>query len=115
MPIDYSKYPDDWKVISKFVRIDRAKNQCECIGECGLHKDHLGTRRCSEINGQQAKYALGKIVLTTAHLCHDTHCRDLRHLRAMCQRCHLRYDADLHREHAKKTREMKSGQMRLLE
>lgn len=34
-----------------------------------------------------------KVVLTVAHLCQDPRCGDLGHLRALCQRCHLQYDA----------------------
>lgn len=33
------------------------------------------------------------VVLTTAHLCQDPRCSDLDHLRALCQRCHLTYNA----------------------
>lgn len=107
-------YPKDWKEISEWVRFKRAKGRCECRGECGLHKDHPGPRRCEERNGKKAKWARGKVVLTTAHLCHGVSCRNKRHLRAMCNRCHLRYDVKLHVHHARLTRERKSGQMRLL-
>jgi hypothetical protein len=34
-----------------------------------------------------------KCVLTIAHLCQDPRCDNLDHLRALCQRCHLTYDA----------------------
>jgi hypothetical protein len=29
MPMDYSKYPSNWKEISKRIRFDRAGNKCE--------------------------------------------------------------------------------------
>ena len=95
MPFDRTKYPKDWPAISKRIR-ERSGGQCECIGECGLHKTHPGPRRCIERNGHAAQWAKGKIVLTVAHLNHDgMDCRD-ENLKAMCQRCHLRYDQDLH-------------------
>jgi hypothetical protein len=77
-------------------------------------------RRCTERQGAAAVFAGGRIVLTTAHLnakggpcaC-DPLCCNLAHLRAMCQRCHLRYDHPRHMSNARRTRERKSGQARL--
>lgn len=92
MPVDYSKYPKDWKAISKAIR-ERSGGQCECEGECGLHKTNPGPRRCTEINGTKAKFAKGKIVLTVAHLDHSTTNNVPSNLKALCQRCHNRYDA----------------------
>ncbi|KKK57498.1 hypothetical protein LCGC14_3053880 [marine sediment metagenome] len=90
MPIDYKKYPVDWGMI-RFRILKRAENRCECIGECGLHST---TGRCIEINNTKAKYAKGKVVLTIAHLDHDESNKKIKdnRLKAMCQRCHLRYD-----------------------
>ena len=100
MPVDYGKYPKDWKGISKAIR-ERAGNRCECVGECGLHGE---TGRCTERNGEPAKWAKGKIVLTVAHLNHTPmDCRP-ENLKAMCQRCHLRYDHDLHQQNSYQTR-----------
>lgn len=93
------RYPKDWKEIVGRVKA-RAKNQCECEGECGLHPQ----KRCEEINGQPAKWAKGKIVLTTAHLDHTPETRDEAKLKAMCQRCHLRYDMGMHMQHSYETR-----------
>jgi hypothetical protein len=97
------EYPKDWKKIVARVA-KRSKGRCECVGECGLHKDHPGPRRCVERNGQSAKWAKGKVVLTTAHLCHDSMCSNMRHLKHMCNRCHLRYDVKQHMQNAAKTR-----------
>ena len=97
------RYPKDWKLISKRIR-ERSGGQCECIGECGLHRTHPGPRRCIERDGQPAKWAKGKIVLTVAHLDHTPeNCTD-DNLKAMCQRCHLRYDMELHQQHSYETR-----------
>lgn len=90
MPIkDKSKYPKDWKEISEFIRFTRAKGRCECTGECGLHHN----RRCIEEHNKQAHYAKGKVILTVAHLDHDPGHSEHDNLKAMCQRCHNRYDA----------------------
>ena len=91
MTIDYSRYPKDWKQIRERI-LKRADNRCECLGECGLHHD----RRCIEVNREEANYANGNIVLTIAHLDHDEENHDVKddRLKAMCQRCHLRYDVD---------------------
>lgn len=115
MPMKRSDYPPDWPDIVKRIRA-RAGGRCECRGECGLHNRTGGPRRCEELDGQKAKWARGQIVLTVAHLNHyPPDCRD-ENLRAFCQRCHLRYDAPLHRRNAATTRQRKqevAGQGRL--
>src|SRR3990167_9714971 len=109
MPIkDRSRYPKDWSLISVRIK-DRARWLCECKGECGLHPNV----RCIELHKQKAKFAKGKIILTVAHLNHKPEdCRE-ENLRAMCQRCHLRYDLSLHIVNARKTRDAKNPQMKL--
>ena len=113
MPIDYKKYPPDWKAkIVPAIR-GRSDGRCECMGECGLHP----AKRCVEINTTPAIWAKGKIVLTVAHLCHDTHCRKKKHLRDMCQRCHNRYDNPNRMKNARRNktfRKEKAGQLRLV-
>ena len=96
-PSEKARYPKDWKAISLRIRA-RSGGQCECEGECGLHRVHPGPRRCTEFNGFKAEWAKGKVVLTVAHLDHQPeNCAD-ENLKAMCQRCHLRYDAKHHTE-----------------
>ncbi len=108
MPFIKSRYPKDWPAISKRIR-ERSGGRCECEGECGLHRTHPGPRRCEERNGQPAKWAKGTIVLTVAHINPpESDCRD-ENLKAMCQRCHLRYDHDLHQLNARKTRRAKKA------
>ena len=51
-----------------------------------------------ERNGMPAKWAKGKVVLTVAHLTHNPQDCRREYLKAMCQRCHLRYDRLLHQE-----------------
>lgn len=103
MKITSPPYPPNWKQISLRIRA-RASGRCECHGECGLHRTHPGPRRCVERHGEPAVWAKGRIVLTVAHLNHEpSDCRD-ENLRAMCQRCHLRYDVTHHMKNAKRSR-----------
>jgi hypothetical protein len=100
-----AKYPANWLEVSKWVRYERAEGRCECMGECGLHTT---TGRCVEINHEKAKFAKGIVILTAAHTCDcDPLCSNPEHLKAMCNRCHLRLDVDLHVKNAKATRERK--------
>lgn len=104
MPIDYKKYPKNWLSEMRPRILERAKNKCEC---CGLKNGITvfsfiedGKRVWKEIISQfdydifQPKEV--KVVLTIAHLDHDetnVNITDDR-LKAMCQLCHLRYDAE---------------------
>ena len=111
-PENKARYPKHWKAIVAQVR-ERSGGQCECLGECGLHRTNPGPRRCCERNGHPAKWAKGKVVLTVAHLDHTPENCELENLRDMCQRCHLRYDVPHHRATARKTRDARSGQQPL--
>ena len=101
MPMNRDLYPPDWDEISRRIRFERAKGACE---ECGA------------AHGQRHPETGSVVVLTTAHLDHNpAHCADAN-LMAMCQRCHLRYDAGLHARHAAITRRnqhIDAGQMEL--
>jgi len=134
-------YPPNWNVLRAMIRL-RADDRCECRGECGSdHKVHgIPDRRCDIPNharivrdavnpahwwheGDAPRQQLGDdlkvitCILTIAHLCQESTCDDLEHLRAMCQRCHLVYDAKQHAAHAMQTRRQQreaAGQMGLL-
>ena len=94
-----ARYPNDWRVIRAAI-IARSGLRCECVGECGLHRE----RRCAERHGWKAAWARGRVVLTVAHLDHQPeNCAD-DNLKAMCQRCHLRYDTEHHQRSAAATR-----------
>lgn len=90
-PENRDRYPDDWDEISMSVRSERAGWLCECRGECGRHKGWCGAQQ-----GAPHPVTRSKVVLTVAHLDHDPENCDLANLRAMCQRCHLSYDAEHH-------------------
>jgi len=98
-------YPPNWKSFSLSIRYDRAEGRCECHGLCGLHRTHPGPRRCVEIDRQPAQFAHGVIVLTVAHVCTcDPPCAREDHVLACCNRCHLRIDLSLHKQHAAESR-----------
>ena len=111
-----ARYPKNWKAVVAYIR-DRAQGRCECVGECRLHP----WGRCVERLGHKARFAKGKIVLTTAHLnaaggpcaC-DPLCGNAEHLKHMCARCHLRYDAPMHAKNARATRDAQDPTPRML-
>lgn len=132
MPIDYSKYPPDWKQIRQRI-LQRENNCCK---ECGL-KNSLIVSRDNKLglvkdlmNGPVWKYNdegklirseyswhlsdwrsdhVAKVVLTIAHLDHDITNNEDENLAALCQRCHLKLDANQHKENSRKTRNNKKG------
>jgi hypothetical protein len=116
MPIRASereRYPADWKAISERIRA-RSGGRCEF---CGVPNYELGAwfggkwyRGLPKGSGPQDNPRHGeifptehgtwtrlrRIVLTVAHLDHTPeNCAD-DNLRALCQRCHLTYDAKHH-------------------
>lgn len=119
MPINYSHYPSNWKQISKRIR-ERANNYCEW---CGVQNGAIGARdkhgewrndhdiHCLNSDIGYALYGefpnMIKIVLTVAHLDHDTTNNSDSNLQALCQLCHNRYDAPIRAKHAAKTRKKK--------
>ena len=125
MPIRPSQrklYPPrkEWLAIRAAILL-RAGNECECIGECGDRHELAG--RCLAPHGRMisraydepaswvaaadAEQAFGKwlrCILTIARLDHDPTNNDHGNLRALCQRCHLRYDHAEHMKNAHETR-----------
>jgi len=114
MPIDYSKYPPNWLTEIRPRIMDRAENKCE---ECGLEhgsivwaiklnvKDDFGRyklkslwftrKQCAERESANREVKEVKVCLTIAHLDHDEENHEVSdvRLKALCQICHLRYDA----------------------
>lgn len=94
-PEERARYPKDWKLISLRIR-DRAGNRCE--GSPGFYPD------CRAVNGEPHPVTGSRVVLTVAHLDHvPEHCAD-ENLMAMCQRCHLTYDAKHHAANSRRRR-----------
>jgi hypothetical protein len=100
-------YPDNWEELSHYVRFVRAGGCCE---GSPLYPD------CRAEHGRPHPETGSMVVLTTAHLDHDTTNNDLDNLRAMCQLCHLSYDAPYHAANAAQTRRQRqidAGQLEL--
>lgn len=110
MPMDYSKYPKNWREISTFIRFERAAGKCEGCGiPHGAYREREGDRFATWDSLQEVddvEFDLDDavlIMLTTAHLGinrpdgspgdrSDTmDCRP-ENLKALCQRCHLAFD-----------------------
>jgi hypothetical protein len=99
------RYPDNWEAMSLECKA-RAKWRCE---QCGIAE---GTWRI----GLNKRY---KESIQAAHLDHDPWNPNAR-LMAMCQPCHIRYDALEHGRTARQTKcrkqreaEMQAGQLEL--
>lgn len=98
MPLRRERYPADWEAISRRIRVERAGNRCE------------GSPRypdCRAENGQPHPVTHSRVVLTVAHLDHDTTNNHDDNLRALCQRCHLFHDLEHHMANARRTRWLK--------
>lgn len=138
MPIDYSKYPKNWKTEIRPAILERANNCCEFCKvknrnyvfrgflENGLevYQDvyaNIYNAKTGEIlykenfdiyvkplSGNENQQAI-KIVLTIAHLDHNIENNDYSNLKALCQKCHLNLDKEHHRKNAKKTLNKKKG------
>ena len=94
MPIDKSKYPENWREISKNIR---ARGICEFCGAAN-YQPH-------PITGSQ-------VILTVAHMNHVPMDCAPENLKALCQRCHLAYDRE---QHARTRREKRNiGQLILI-
>lgn len=100
MPVDWSRYPRNWKRIRRGI-IRRSAGRCEWCG-AENHRPNPATG--------------SKVVLTIAHLGepfaegadkHDKHDIRAENLAALCQRCHLRHDIEEHVENRRRSHEAK--------
>jgi hypothetical protein len=137
MPVDYKKYPSDWKTAIRPAILKRANDCCEF---CGLANHSEGLRDKSgkfidwvEIENalndrgydyfdNELKHHLDKhgrvdklleIVLTIAHLNHNILDNREQNLKALCQQCHNRYDAQYRKKNRRNTRIRKMGALTL--
>lgn len=102
------RYPPDWRAIRHAI-LDRAEHRCEQCGVpnhawrnkiTGEWTQNAGQAETWAMDGERTIY----VVLTIAHLDHTPeHCAP-ENLRALCQRCHLTYDAGHHQQTAYATR-----------
>jgi hypothetical protein len=104
MAIDYSKYPKNWKTEIRPKVLERANHKCEFCGidnysHVHSFKDEFGKTvwKYLSIGEWYSKNCpkLVKVILTIAHLDHDETNMEVKlsRLAALCQLCHLRYDA----------------------
>jgi hypothetical protein len=127
-PEEKARYPKDWPAISRRIR-EREGQRCKwCQAPNGVTikqpatwvTEHAFVEMLLACSSESSRLALanayGKplvVVLTVAHLDHTPeNCAD-DNLVALCQRCHLTYDAKHHAASARATREKRSGQGRL--
>lgn len=136
-PENRARYPADWPEISMGIR-QRADWRCEF---CGVRHGALGAwisgrwwkagwkgsgpkdqpRRgevfpCYGPEGGPATWVrLRQVVLTVAHLDHTPENCAPENLKALCQRCHLVYDAKHHAKTARATRRRAAGVQDLFE
>lgn len=93
------RYPADWNKIRARI-LKRAKDRCEF---------------CAAENGYPHPVTLSRVVLTIAHLDHTPENSDPSNLKALCQRCHNRYDREHRVANRKKTIQEKRRQLNLFE
>lgn len=127
MPIDYSKYPKNWKSEIRPRILERDNHCCKV---CKVPNGSIGYRdlegkfyswelienklenhgydyfshelkHCYDKKGNPTKPI--KIVLTIMHLDHDITNNEYTNLAAACQYHHLNYDKEHHRKNAKET------------
>jgi hypothetical protein len=124
MPIDYSKYPENWLTEIRPRILARDKNQCK---HCGLINyavivrgkngsfRHISYAEWDQIH-TKIKYGghnmttaikyfgFTKIVLTVAHLDQDITNNEDQNLASLCQKCHLTHDSNYRKQQKAKQR-----------
>lgn len=140
-PSNRSRYPKDWQAIRASI-LERAGHKCEDCGipnslevvrdprhaeawfEASYFWDQVACGRdwvmdvadqFGDNENGTTKLKSIKVVLTIAHLDHQPENNAPENLKALCQRCHLRYDSEQHQESARKTRANKKGEIDMLE
>lgn len=138
MPIDYRNYPPDWKTRIRPAILERAGHKCERCGapnsqqiirgkfqiipskntgldlymdsNMKLFNANTGERLLEDFywDSEFSQKAI-KVVLTIAHLDHNTANNDFSNLKALCQRCHLHHDKDHHAANRKATLAKRKG------
>lgn len=103
-PENKKRYPKNWKEIRQQI-LKRADNRCEF---CGV-ENHTWRPSLSSTSPSDAVW----VVLTIAHLDHNPENCDPENLRALCQRCHNRYDAKHRAATRSHTRAMKEKSLSL--
>jgi hypothetical protein len=135
-PENKGRYPADWKQIRAAI-LERAGNCCEQCKVANGARIARGTGESADTFMDAGGYVfdadtgmqLGRVrhsdyecsgkwtnvVLTIAHLDHTPENCAPENLKALCQRCHLRYDAAHHAETARATRKARKAVSDLFE
>lgn len=129
MSMDKSRYPEDWNEISRRIRYERAGGKCEWCGapDGQFIRRNRGNPAMWELATEttpadQEWYRPVRVMLTVHHKGipkpdgspGDRHDKmDVReeNLAALCQRCHLFADLDIHMANARQTRLKKREQI----
>ena len=132
MPVNWNRYPKDWKAIALKVKEDANWNCEECGRPCrkpgvswegfviSLNPDtnwDWYSQTYEESEDGEIIEKSQRFTLTVAHIDHDPMNCDRANLKALCSGCHLRFDAKLHAKNAAATRARKKeqqGQLTLL-
>ena len=124
-PENRNRYPANWKQIRASI-LDRAGHKCEqcnapnrtliargvgsddgtyMLADGGdVFNSETGERLGLARGGEYETKGLIEVVLTIAHLDHVPENCEPANLKALCQRCHLRYDFEHHKANAASTR-----------
>lgn len=109
-PENRARYPKNWKTEIRPAILMRANHKCEF---CGIPNHvfkncHTGCYTTCQMQVEDWTvndgHKVSKIVLTIAHLDHTPENCDPENLKALCQKCHLAYDAEHHKKNAAVTR-----------
>jgi len=120
LPINLNEYHPKWPLITRLVRVHRAKNMCERCGVFNQSAVHYWGRHIidkssatilfwwlvrhkgyTELQAQKRVWETYRvkvvyIVLAVAHLDHNPDNNRFDNLACLCQRCHLRHDLAQH-------------------
>jgi 5-methylcytosine-specific restriction endonuclease McrA len=101
-PENKNRYPENWPEIRAKI-LDRAKNCCE---NCSLPNYAWVNRQNRQLTIQDDEDAI-RVILTIAHLDHTPeNCED-DNLKALCQKCHNKYDVN-HRKQTRRNSKLKN-------
>ncbi|MGG6240913.1 HNH endonuclease [Nodosilinea sp. AN01ver1] len=126
MPMDRSRYPENWEAIAIAVK-EVARWHCQHCGRPCRKPDESLFEFVVRMEGEDWPEldwvnhtavsticdAPGRFVLTVAHLDQDPSNNDPSNLRALCSVCHLRHDAP-YREANRQAKRERDGQLSLL-
>mgnify|MGYP001154917311 CR=1 FL=1 len=116
MPMERERYPDNWEEIALNVKREADWKCQRCGRQCRLQGITIAewlelARDCPDY--EEKKSHPHRWTMSVAHLNHDPENPNAE-LEAMCSACHLRYDAKMHAQTAKRNRRQRlenAGQM----